>query len=509
MITVRQLLFSAGISLLLGCSNTKQSKTSDDQKIDISLIQINDVYEIAPLNAGKEGGLARVGTLKKQYLQKNPNTLLLIAGDFLSPSVYNSLKYNGQNIRGAQMVDALNAAGLDIAVFGNHEFDIKENELQSRINESKFQWISANAFQNTKSGIKPFAKITGLDTSWIPKYIIREFTDKDGTKAKVGFIGVVLPFNKAPYVKYETPANDIVKAIYNQIKDSCDAVVAITHQTMEEDLALAKQLPQLAAILGGHEHDQRFEQSGPVYVAKAMANAKSAYVTELHINKQSKKVTATPVLEVINEKIALDQSVTEVVEKWINIANDNFSKLGFDANKVVIEKGEDLDGRESAIRSSYTNLGVLVVESAKAAWPEAQAAIVNSGSIRVDDVLSMPITQYDIIRTMPYGGSVKLIDIKGDLLIKILNQGVANKGEGGFLQLSKSISRPDNIWLIDKKEIQNDSFYKIAITDFLLTGGEANLGYLLPTNPAISKVTEPTTPAQSDIRKAFIEFVTK
>ena len=110
---------------------------------------------------------------------------------------------------------------------------------------------------------------------------------------------------------------------------------------------------------------------------------------------------------------------------------------------------------------------------------------------------------------MPYGGSVKLVDIKGDLLIKILNQGVANKGEGGFLQLSKSISRPENIWLIDKKQIQNETFYKVAITDFLLTGGEANLGYLLPTNPAISKVTEPTTPAQSDIRKAFIEFVTK
>ena len=39
--------------------------------------------------------------------------------DFLSPSVYNSLKYEGKRIRGKQMVDAMNAAGFNMAVFGS------------------------------------------------------------------------------------------------------------------------------------------------------------------------------------------------------------------------------------------------------------------------------------------------------------------------------------------------------------------------------------------------------
>src|SRR5687768_18555334 len=91
---------------------TVQSKT-DDGKLEAIFIQVNDVYEIAPLEGGKTGGMARVSSLKKQYQQRNPNTFLVMAGDFLSPSVYNSLKYKGERIRGKQMVESMNAAGMD------------------------------------------------------------------------------------------------------------------------------------------------------------------------------------------------------------------------------------------------------------------------------------------------------------------------------------------------------------------------------------------------------------
>src|SRR5690242_16283845 len=140
--------------ILFICSTackTSRNITSahDGGKIAITFVQINDVYEIAPLANGTEGGIARVATLKKEYVQKNPNTLLVIAGDFVSPSVYNSLQYQGTRIRGKQMIEALNAAGMDLAIFGNHEFDISESELQSRINESNFLWISSNSFHKT------------------------------------------------------------------------------------------------------------------------------------------------------------------------------------------------------------------------------------------------------------------------------------------------------------------------------------------------------------------------
>src|SRR5438067_13719347 len=116
---LRQLLLAATI-VTVSCKVARNTvATKDDGKIEINLIQVNDIYEIAPVAGGKQGGMARIATLKKQYKSLNPNTYLVIAGDFISPSVYNSLQYNGQRIRGAQMIESMNAAGMDMAVFGN------------------------------------------------------------------------------------------------------------------------------------------------------------------------------------------------------------------------------------------------------------------------------------------------------------------------------------------------------------------------------------------------------
>ena len=132
---ILNILFFMSSVWICSCNSGRHTIASkDDGKIDITFVQVNDVYEIAPLENGKVGGMARVATIKKEQLRKNQNTFLVLAGDFLSPSVYNSLKYEGSRIRGKQMVESMNAAGMDLVVFGNHEFDISETELQSRIN---------------------------------------------------------------------------------------------------------------------------------------------------------------------------------------------------------------------------------------------------------------------------------------------------------------------------------------------------------------------------------------
>lgn len=39
------------------------------------------------------------------------------------------------------MIDVLNACGIDIAIFGNHETDIPHKALLQRIHESRFVWV--------------------------------------------------------------------------------------------------------------------------------------------------------------------------------------------------------------------------------------------------------------------------------------------------------------------------------------------------------------------------------
>ncbi len=487
------------------CSSTKKTTSGDDGKIIINFVQVNDVYEIAPLNGGKDGGLARVATIKKKYLRENPNTYLVMAGDFLSPSVYNSLPYEGKAIRGRQMVEAMNAAGTDIAVFGNHEFDIKEGELQARLNESHFDWVSSNSFHKVGDNISPFEK----NKNPIPESWIRTYTDGDGTKIRIGYIGLNIPFTKTPYVTYTDPLA-AAKKLYAQIKDSVDAVIAITHQAIQDDEILAKEIPGLALIIGGHEHDQRFEKIGKIYITKALANAKSAYILKVSFNKRKHKVSVTPTLEILNENVSLDSATNVVVQKWVTIANNSYAAVGFDPRKVVMTNSGPLEGRESEIRKHPTNLTKMIVKAMQFVSKQADVAIINSGSIRVDDVLQMPVTQYDILRTLPFGGGVKEVDMKGSLLVQVLDAGLKNYDIGGFLQYNENLHR-DNIpgkWMLNGTTIDETKIYHVAITEYLLSGAEANLPFLKLDNPAITKVYEfPADDIRSDIRKVIFYYL--
>jgi 2',3'-cyclic-nucleotide 2'-phosphodiesterase (5'-nucleotidase family) len=506
---MKKLLFCFYVAVsvfIAACGSSKNTASKvENGKIEISIVQINDVYEIAPLDGGKVGGMARVATVKKEQQRKYPNTILVIAGDFLSPSVFNSLKFEGNRIRGKQMVDAMNAAGVDMAVFGNHEFDIPEADVQSRINESEFTWVSSNTFQKKGNDILPFVK-NGIP---FPETYIRTFTDNDGTTARIGFIGLTLPFNKAPFVSY----NDVFVAAqknYDQIQDSCDAVIAITHQALDDDIKLARQIPGLALIIGGHEHERHYAKIGNVYITKADANAKSAYIIKLNLNKNAHELKVKADILDINENIAADSATDVVVKKWTDIANKSYASLGFDATKVCLPGAEPLDGREAYIRTQQTNFTKLIVKAMEKASPTADAVIINSGSIRVDDILQMPVTQYDVIRSLPFGGSIMEVDMKGSLLVKIINTGIKNVGSGGFLQYSAALSNNNNIWSLHKTPIDAGKTYKVAITDFLMTGGEANMDFLTKDNPDIVKVYPVFTDlqdARSDVRRAIIRYM--
>src|SRR6185369_6922311 len=164
-----------------------QEKTRCNVKV--TLLQVNDVYQFAPVDQGNAGGLGRVLTLRKSIQQQNPNTLLLLAGDTISPSV-ESITY-----KGAQMIEAWNAIGLDYATYGNHEFDFGPDVLAQRVTESKFGWIAANVID----------KRTGQVFGGAKPYVVREFGG-----VKIGIFGLVLPETKTtsrpgPNVEFRSP----------------------------------------------------------------------------------------------------------------------------------------------------------------------------------------------------------------------------------------------------------------------------------------------------------------
>ena len=481
------------------------SCVKNDGKIDFTIMQLNDVYEIAPIQAGEFGGMARVETLHKHLLQENKNTLLVMAGDFLNPSLLGTLKVDNERVYGRQMIEVMNAMKFDLVAFGNHEFDLSQNDLQKRLNESHFPWISSNvklisekdtiSFYKEKNGVK----IPLQDT------FIKEFEDGDGTKIKIGFISVCIPSNPKDYVIYENMFAK-AQASYSAIKDSVDVVFGLTHVKIVNDKRIAKLLPNIPLIMGGHEHTNSLEKVGNVKITKADANAKTIYVHRISFDKKTKKATVISELKEINKSIKDDKKVEEIVSKWQKILVDNIKKIIDNPNEIIFNSNPGLDGRDTPIRSEQTNLGELITKSMSYSFDnQVDCALVNGGSIRIDDVLLGDITPVDIFRVLPYGGAILKVQIKGRLLKRVLDYGVLAAGTGAYLQRFNA-EKVNDIWIINHQKIDIQKTYSVAFSDYLLKGFD--IPFLSENNKEVLSVYQPSSDELAfDIRKSVVAFL--
>jgi len=494
----KSILFFLSTLVVLSCS-------SDEGKISFTLLQLNDVYEISSIQGGKFGGMARVKTIHKELLKENKNTLLVMAGDFLNPSLIGTMKYNGERIRGKQMVEVMNAMNFDVAAFGNHEFDLSKKDLQTRINESSFPWISSNIFLKKSDTIKRFyQEINGLKTP-IKGSFIKEISDNDGTKIKIGFISVCIPSNPKDYVLYKEMFSSIQKE-YESIKNKVDLVIGLTHVKIEHDREIAKLLPNIPLIMGGHEHDHKNEMIGNVKITKADANAKTAYIHYVTYNKTSNETKISSVLKTIDNSISDDVEVKAIVDKWLKIMENQISMIVENPYDIIYSTETPLDGRDIPIRSIQTNLGNLIAKSMAFSYGnKVDCSIVNGGSIRIDDQLVGDINSVDAFRVLPFGGAVLKVKMKGSLLNKVLEYGNNAAGSGAYLQRS-SIEMNDTLFTIDNSTINPSKIYTIAISDYLMKGFD--IPFLTPNHPDVISVYTPNlTETSSDIRKGMILYL--
>jgi hypothetical protein len=108
------------------------------------VVHMNDTYLLDERRERGFPGFPRViSTIKhlrehvKQVMGED-RTLVLHSGDFLGPSLV------GKNTKGLAMVELLNRMGLDWCVLGNHEFDYGEKGLNNCLNMAKFGVVMAN-----------------------------------------------------------------------------------------------------------------------------------------------------------------------------------------------------------------------------------------------------------------------------------------------------------------------------------------------------------------------------
>jgi 2',3'-cyclic-nucleotide 2'-phosphodiesterase (5'-nucleotidase family) len=375
----------------------------------VRFLSINDVY-VADTTIDGQGGLARVATVRKRLADQGP-VLFVLAGDFLSPSL--PTKYFG----GRQMVETFNAARLDYATFGNHEFDLEQPTLLARIAESKFKWLSANC---TRADGTPFSKVLPWDTLRISGH-------------KVGLFGLTLQGSYPRYVRCSNPDSAARRIIETLTAEGADLIVGLTHQTMQADRALLSREPQLDLILGGHEHQAMDSVVSGRHVVKADENARTAQFVTLWGGKGNWRQAVG--LVPIDAGLPPDSSVLPVIAKW----NDSLEALLGPA-RTVGTTTIPLDSSNSISRRQESMLGNLVTDAMRAGTG-ADVALLNSGTLRLDHVIKPgPVTNHELETMFPFPDQTRIVTftLTGSRLRRILEHGISQRvlGTGGFLQVS-------------------------------------------------------------------------
>lgn len=462
------------ITLLAACARPAAQPVATplpaaDQVVRLTVLHINDVYEITPVEGGRSGGLARVATVRQQLLRQNPNLLFTLGGDFFSPSALGTAVVDGERLGGKQMVAVLNATGLDLAVYGNHEFDIRADEFARRLAESRFQYLGTNVTDTL-----------GRDFPKSSRHRIYTYRNGAGVAVRVGVVGSVIPDNPVPYVRY-TDWYESVRSQVALIRDSVDVLIGLTHLLLEQDVRLAEELGGFDLIVGGHEHENWILRRGAALtpIVKADANVRTIAVIHLTWHAATRRTLVEPRIVAIGDTIPEDPGVAAEVRRWTEAGFAGFRAQGFEPERVVTTTDEALDGLEANNRNRPTNLSSLIAAAYFREAGDVDLGIVNTGSIRIDDLLTAgPITEYDLIRVLPFGGNVFTVTMTGALLRQVLNQGEANRGSGGYLAHHRVGRAADGAWLVGGAALDDTRTYRVALPDFLVSGRERGLDYL-------------------------------
>lgn len=446
----------------------KSSKPTDRQ-VRITLLQLNDVYQISPIDRGKNAGLARVATLKKKIQAESPNTLFLLAGDTISPSVASTI------FKGAHIIEIWNALGLDYACLGNHEFDFGDEILIERMKESKFTWLGANVMDRRTNK-------TFNDT---PSFVIREVEG-----VKVGIFGLLTtdtdesskPSKNIRFVDPILTARSVVKQMRAK---GAQIIIALTHLTMSKDKELAA--TGLAdVILGGHEHELLQSISGRTPIFKWGSDARTLGRIELTVNATTGKLLSmdwvgVPVTDVTPD----DKEVAAKVARYE-------AKVSAELDKPIGRTAVELDGRSISNRTGETNLSNFVADAFRQAT-NADIGFSNGGGMRANKMFPIgQLSKRDALSMLPFENPVVKLEVTGAALKAALENGVSlvveESESGRFPQVSgiafefdgrKPVGSRVVKVTVNGQPLDEKKLFSLATTRFIADGGD---GYAMFKN---------------------------
>lgn len=218
----------------------------------ITILHTNDTHariDPFPDNAGKYagmGGIAKRASIVKQFRSEDPDLLLLDSGDIFQGTPY--FNYFG----GELDLKLMSEMGYDASTIGNHEFDNGLEGFTNVVEHAKFPFVVSN--------------YNARGTSWNEHLKPYHIIERKGIKIGIFGLGIELTGLVLPKmyegIIYRDPvvlAKSMVRSLREYNK--CDLVICLSHLGYRysdplkvSDQLIAKSVPGIDIILGGHTH---------------------------------------------------------------------------------------------------------------------------------------------------------------------------------------------------------------------------------------------------------------
>ena len=496
----------------------------------VQVLQLSDLH--GAIEVGGSFGAALLTSNWNADRAANKATIAVSSGDNIGAAPPISTEFEE-----LPTIESLNAAKLDVSVFGNHEHDRNIDHLNKMIGASDFQWVvsnySAGALDVLKSGSKQAKNYTIVERGGLKIGVVGSNTPETIEQVFPGNLDYKDASGAKKTIVIAPGVAGINSAIAEAKAAGADVVIAVIHQGWLENAdgvskglfnELAAQIKGAAAIYGGHSHQTyasvipgntrvaptvlgQVRNAGVEYTRTQIC-MKSGKVVGQSIQHVLKSAAATINTGVVSTVTTQDAAAAAMVKKY----KDQLSaKLDVKIGKVsgVFPRG----GSPAVERSGETPMGNYIADLMRAKY-KTDFAIQNGGGIRDTFPAKtyvpaatglvrtgagpLDVTLGDAFTVFPFGNQIATTVVTGANLWKALENGVGGNypGDGRFPQISgfkfsfdasKPIgSRITEVTKLDGTAIAKDSKeYTLTTLDFVIYGGD---GYVNVFSPARAKV---------------------
>ena len=463
------------------------------------------------------GGAAARAALIEKERGRARQTLLLDAGDVFQGTPYFNF------FRGVPDYRAMSLMGYDAGALGNHDLDDGPAAWLRSSSHARFEILSANVFVAAESawaeGKEAVPASDRRGSRWIGgkrvpetaplRYLTRPYVIRDlGAGRTAALFGLttsdlthIVAVGPNGGVAVADPIS-IAERLVPELRKKADVVICLSHIGVDSDRELARRVPGIDLIIGGHSHT-RLER--PILVSNATPNgyhgtaiAQAGYRGEflgriaLYFDGDRLARYAGR-LERVRPADGEDPRVAALLKPYADSIEASMSESIFRSPARIPSSG---------LRDGETPLGNFVTDVIRDATG-ADVAIINSGGIRAP-LPAGNVTVGDVYSTLPFDNRIVVVSMPGWRLRELLDFSGGRIGKGGFAQVSgvSFVIRGDRASYIrvNKKPLESDQTYRVATVDFLYEGGD---GY------AILAKTGPADPTGILLREAAVKFLKK